>query len=95
MMTAQYSDHFCLSLPEQTACCHEDSLQARVTSSEAIAADIVANDKRFNYFVTANKATPHRNDVPKHKQHQKNWANKKLLTNKNLFSSEGERASLT
>ena len=60
MMTAQYSHPFCLSLPEWTVCCQDNSLQAQVTSSQAVAADIVANNKLFNHFLTTDKATPHK-----------------------------------
>ena len=62
-MTAQYSDHFCLSLPEWTAWCHEDSLQGETTSSKAVTADVAANDKHFNHFLSSDKATSH---VPEH-----------------------------
>ena len=59
-MTIQCSDPLFLSRPEWTACCHGDLLQARVTFSKIVAADIVANDEHFNHFLTADKPTPHR-----------------------------------
>ena len=61
-------------------------LRTLVTFSEAVAVDVAIN---FNYFLTADKAIPHRKIMYPSIATAKNW-DKQEAMNKN-FSSEGER----
>ena len=72
--------------------CQEDSFWTRVTSSEAVAADIAINDNRFNYFLTADEATLHRKIMCLSIATETTGVNEKLQTNRN-FTSKGERPS--
>ena len=49
---------FCLSLPEWTMCCQENPPRVNevTTSCELETAAVSTNDKRFNSFLTADKA---------------------------------------